>query len=35
MAADAVRIDTTSHSLDEVIATVTALVERAQERTGA
>jgi cytidylate kinase len=35
MAADAVRIDTTRHSLDEVIATVTALVERAQERTGA
>ncbi|HET7357704.1 MAG TPA: (d)CMP kinase [Nocardioidaceae bacterium] len=35
MAADAVRIDTTRHSLEEVIDIVTALVERAQERTGA
>jgi len=35
MAADAVRVDTTTHSLDEVIETVTALVERAQQRTEA
>lgn len=35
MAADAVHIDTTRHTLDEVVDTVTALVERAQERTGA
>jgi cytidylate kinase len=35
MAADAVHIDTTTHTLAEVVDTVTALVERAQERTGA
>jgi cytidylate kinase len=35
MAADAVRVDTTTHSLDEVIETVTALVQRAQQRTEA
>lgn len=35
MAPDAVRIDTTSHTLDEVIGIVVALVQRAQQRTDA